>query len=69
MNRPFRVWIYRPDYEAAERKINKLFVYNGGGKNYFEVLEKENEIKRLYFEIKARNRFMKARSKIEVPNN
>lgn len=35
----FDIWIYRPDIEAAARRINRNFVYNGRGKGFFDTLE------------------------------
>lgn len=37
----FDIWIYRPDIEAAARRINRNFVYNGCGKAFFDVLEQK----------------------------
>lgn len=39
----FDIWIYRPDIEAAARRINRNFVYNGCGKAFFDVLEQKKD--------------------------
>ena len=36
-----KIWIYRPDYEARERRMNKNFVYNARGERFFDVLDRE----------------------------
>ncbi len=62
------IWIYRPDYEAAARKINRNFVFNGRGKAYFDVLEQRNALKKQYSELLEKKRKDAADVKIEVPH-
>lgn len=62
------IWIYRPDKEAVERRINKNFTYNCRGKMYWDCYderkEQKSEIKRL-----AEIRYKEiVNHRMEVPN-
>ena len=62
------IWIYRPDIEAAARKINRNFVYNGRGKAFWGVLEQRKAENREINEILQRLA-KQPPTKIEVPDD
>lgn len=62
------IWIYRPDIEAAARKINRNFVYNGRGKAFWDVLEQRKAENREINEILQRLA-KQPPTKIEVPDD
>ena len=64
----FNIWIYRPDIEAAARKINRNFVYNGRGKAFFDVLEQRSAENRQINEL-LEKQAKQPPTKIEVPDD
>lgn len=62
------IWIYRPDIEAAARKINRNFVYNGRGKAFWDVLEQRKAENREINEILEKKTKLPP-TKIEVPDD
>lgn len=70
MAQRLKIWIYRPDFELSERKLNKNYVFNAKNERYFDVLDRENILKQKYFELLEREEEKKKRSlssKMEVP--
>lgn len=61
-----RIWIYRPDKEAMERRVNKDFVYTGKGKPYWDCLDEDKETKSEIKRLKEINYKELCRTKIEV---
>lgn len=61
-----RIWIYRPDKEAMERRINKNFVYTGKGKPYWDCFDEAKETKSEIKRLKEINYKELCRTKIEV---
>ena len=61
-----RIWIYRPDKEAMERRVNKDFVYTGKGKSYWDCFDEGKEIKNEIKRLKEINYKELCRTKIEV---
>lgn len=64
----FDIWIYRPDIEAAARKINRNFVYNGRGRPFFDVLEQKKAESRQINDLLAKQA-KQPPTKIEVPDD
>lgn len=64
----FDIWIYRPDIEAAARKINKNFVYNGRGRSFWDVWEQRKAESRQINELLAKQA-KQPPTKIEVPDD
>lgn len=63
------VWIYRPDKESQERKINKNFVYNCRNTPYWTIFDAKNEQKTQYKALQDKKRKEAYNIKIEVPND
>lgn len=61
-----RVWIYRPDREALDRKINKNFVYTCKDKPYWDCFDDDKETKSEIKRLKEINYKELCRTKIEV---
>ena len=61
-----RIWIYRPDKEAMERRVNKNFVYTGKGKSYWDCFDDDKETKNEIKRLKEINYKELCRTKIEV---
>ena len=64
----FDIWIYRPDIEAAARKINRNFVYNGRGRAFFDVLE-QRKAENLQINDLLAKQAKQPPTKIEVPDD
>lgn len=62
------IWIYRPDIEAAERKINKNFVYSVRGGKYYDVVDRKNMLKSQIDDVSKELRKKRLTVKIEVPD-
>lgn len=63
------VWIYRPDRESQERKINKNFVYNCRDIPYWAIFDAKNEVKRLKSELQDKKRKEVCEIKMEVSHD
>ncbi len=64
----FDIWIYRPDIEAAARKINRNFVYNGRGRSFWDVWEQRKAENRQINEL-LEKQAKQPPTKIEVPDD
>ena len=64
----FDIWIYRPDIEAAARKINRNFVYNGRGRAFWDIWEQKKAESRQINELLAKQAKLPP-TKIEVPDD
>lgn len=62
------IWIYRPDRESQERKINKNFVYNCRNVPYWVIFDAKNEAKRLKLEHQDKKRKETCNIRVEVPH-
>lgn len=63
-----KIWVYRPDIEAQDRKFNKYFVYNLQGEKYFDVLDRENVRKTQIQDLKDEIRKRVLDYTVEVPH-
>lgn len=64
-----KFWFYRPDIELLERKLNKNYIYDLNGANYFQYVEKKNRVKIEYEQLKETKRKRICSMKMEVPND
>lgn len=62
------IWIYRPDRESQERKINKNFVYNCRDIPYWSIFDAKNEVKKVKNELQDKKRKEVCEIRMEVPH-
>jgi hypothetical protein len=62
-----KIWIYRPDRESLDRKINRNYLYNGRNESYFDCLDANNEIKKIKDEQQDKRLKKMLKVKMEVP--
>lgn len=63
------IWIYRPDRESQERKINKNFVYDCHDIPYWVIFDAKNEVKKLKNELQEKKHREVCNISIEVSHD
>lgn len=64
-----KFWIYRPDLELFDHKINRNYLYNINGNSYPQYIEKKNRTKLEIENLKEIRRKKLSSMKVEVPND
>lgn len=62
-----KVWIYRPDREAQDRKINRNYVYDCNNKPYWDCFDEEKERRQAYLELLKKKRKEVGNISVSVP--